>query len=128
MPGSNLSSRGGLDSGFVFLLGNVTWNRMADLFETGKIPQVRKVTALLWFHRLHSAVFSFEEDAFAVGFVDQCQAVSIGSETRVLLDEIKLAQAFMCGQPGNFRVRQTHLSRPATAGGTALALEKNRHS
>jgi hypothetical protein len=44
-----------------------------------------------------------------------------------LLDEIGFAQAFEGGEPGDFRLRQSHLSRPATAGRATLTFKENGH-
>jgi hypothetical protein len=41
-------------------------NGVAGLFETGKIPRVRKIAALLWLQGLHSAVVAIEENALTI--------------------------------------------------------------
>lgn len=108
---------------FVHLAGD----GVAEGFEAGEIPEVRKFPALLRLDRLHRAIVAIEEDAFAVWLVEQGQAVAIQGETGEALDELQLAQPAKGCEPGDLSPGQSHLSRPATAGRAALALEKDRH-
>lgn len=108
---------------FVHLAGD----GVAEGFEAGEIPEVRKFPALLRLDRLHRAIVAIEEDAFAVWLVEQGQAVAIPGETGEALDELKLAQPAKGCEPGDLSIGQAHLSRPATAGRATLALEKDRH-
>jgi hypothetical protein len=45
-----------------------------------------------------------------------------------LLDEFVFADALEHGKPGDFRIRQTHLSRPAATGRATLTFEENGHA
>ncbi len=100
---------------------------MANLLEAGEIPEIRKVAALLRLHGLHGATFSFQKDTLAVGLFLQRQPAAIPAQPSELLDEIGFAQALEISEPGDFRIRQAHLPRPATAGRAALAFEKDGH-
>lgn len=116
------------DEAVVFRLRNAAREGATGLLEAGKIPEIREVAALLGLHRLHHAIASAQEDAFSIRFLLQDQPAAVMAEASVLLNEIMLALAFERREPGDFRVRQTHLARPATAGGAALTLVKNRHA
>jgi hypothetical protein len=111
-----------------FLLAEEAWDGVAGLLEAGKIPEVRKIAALLRLHGLHGAIFAFQKNAAAIRFFLQRQSAAIPAQPRELLDEIRFAQALERSEPGDFLIRQTHLPRPAAAGGAALTLVKNRHA
>jgi hypothetical protein len=101
---------------------------VADLLEAREIPQVRKVTALLWFYGLHGAMLALEEDTFTVGLVHQGESAPVAAQPRELLDELAFAQATEGGEAGDFSLRERHLSRPAAAGGATLAFMKDWHA
>ena len=100
---------------------------MAKITETGEVPPVREVLALLGFYWLNAAIASVQESAFTVGFFLQGQALSIVPQARVLLDEVMLCHAQKIGYGGNFHFLQPNLSRPPTAGGATLAFVVSRH-
>ena len=116
------------DTAFMFGLADFARERPAGLLEAGKIPEVRKITALLRLHRLHRAIFAFQKNARAVRLFLQGQPAAIPAQPGEPLDEIRFAQAVERGEARDFRVRQTHLARPAAAGRATLALIKNRHA
>ena len=125
-----LMAAGGLDEGDaprVFRLGDFARKGFAGLLKAGKIPEIWKVAALLRLDGLHGAVVAVQKNAPAVRFFLQSQPAAIPAQPRELLDEIRFAQAFERGEPGDFRIRQTHLPRPTAAGRAALTLIENRH-
>jgi hypothetical protein len=101
---------------------------VADFFETREIPQIRKVAALLWFHRLHNAVLSVQKHTLVIGFFLQNQPPPVVPQARKLLNKIMLVHLHEDGETYDFVVRQAHLPRPPAAGGAALAFVKNRHA
>lgn len=115
------------DAAGVFGLGDFAGNGVADFFKAGKVPEVRKLAALLRLHRLHGAVLAFEKNARAVGLFLQRKAATVSTQPGVALDEIGFAQALERREPRDFRTVQQHLSRPATTGRAALAFEENGH-
>ena len=121
----------GLDEGdapLVFRLGDFARKGFAALLKAGKIPEIRKIAALLRLDGLHGTVIAVQKNAAAVGLFLQGQSATIPAQPRELLDEIGFAQAPERGESGDFRLRQTHLSRPAAAGRATLAFVKNRHT
>ena len=70
-------SRGLRDEPLIFFFTHQTWDGVADFLEIGKVPQVRKVPALLRLHGLHGTVVAFKKNAFAIGFVEQRQTEPI---------------------------------------------------
>jgi len=111
-----------------FLLADEARKGVAGLLEAGKVPEVRKIAALLRLDGLHGAVFAVEKNAFAVWFFLQGQPAPVLPETGEILDEFVFADALERGEPRDFFIRQTHLPRPAAAGRAALAFIKNRHA
>jgi hypothetical protein len=116
-----------VDAPLVFRLGDFARKGFAGLLKAGKIPEIWKVAALLRLDGLHGAVVAVQKNAPAVRFFLQSQPAAIPAQPRELLDEIRFAQAFERGKPGNFRVRQSHLPWPAAAGRATLTFEENRH-
>jgi hypothetical protein len=110
-----------------FRLADFPWNRLADFFEAGEIPEIGKLATLLRLHRLDGAILTFEENAFSVRFFQQRQTAPVRAQPRELFDEITLVHAFERRQPHDFRIIQTHLPRPAAAGRAALTFQKNGH-
>jgi hypothetical protein len=113
---------------FVFRRADLTGNGMAGLFEAREFPKIGKLAALLRLDRLDGAIAALKKNAGAVRLFQQREAATIPTQAGELLDEIVLAHAFERGEPGDFSSRQTHLSRPATAGRATLTFEKNRHT
>jgi hypothetical protein len=102
-------------------------NCAADFFKTRKIPQIRKVAALLWLYGLHGAVISLQKYTLLIGFFLQNEPPPVLPQARKLLNEVMLAYLQKSRETGDLVVGQSHLSRPSAAGGAALALVKNRH-
>jgi len=96
-------------------------NSEAGLLEAWEVPQIRKRSALFGLHRLHRTVVAFEEDAFAIGFVHQCESLPILAQSRELLDEVELAQSFESRELREPFIAQAHLAGPPAAGGASLA-------
>ena len=101
---------------------------MADFFEAGKIPEIRKFAALLRLHRLHGAVFTFQKNALAIRFLQQRKSAPVMPQARELLDEIGFTQSFERREARNFRIGQAHLPWPAAARRATLTFKKNRHA
>ena len=101
---------------------------MADFFESREVPEVRKITTLLWFDRLHRAIIAFEENAFTVRLVFQDKSLSIVAKLKELLHEVELAELFERSEAGNLFITQAHLPGPSTTGRATLAFVKNRHA
>ena len=100
-------------------------DRFADLAPTGEVPGVWKASALPRLHRLQHAVIPLEEEALAVGLVDQRQPIPLRPQPGVLLHEFQLVHPHMTRDVGDLRVGHLHESRPAAAGRAALALVVN---
>lgn len=71
---------------------------------------------------MDAAVASIEECAFNVGFVEEGEAVSLGSQTDVVLDEGVLVDAEVECDGGDFLLGDCYEAGPAAAVGAALAL------
>jgi len=97
------------------------------LIGAGDVPEIRKIAALLGLRRLDGAIVAVEEDAFVVGLFDERQPAAVPRKAGELLDEIRLAEFFEGGNPGDFFRGQPHLSRPSATGRATLAFEKDRH-
>src|ERR1051325_8665488 len=102
-------------------------HRLANLLETGEIPEIRKIPALLRLHRLHGAIVAVEKNALAVWLVRQRQADSIAGEPGELLNELHLAHDLERREARDLGIPQAHLPRPATASRATLALMEDRH-
>jgi len=74
----------------MLLLAHHSGDGVANLFEPGEIPEIRKIPALLGFDRLNDAILPLEKDAFPIGFIRQGQALPIGKQSHVPLDEFLL--------------------------------------
>ena len=115
------------DAARVFGLGDFARKGFAGLLKAGKIPEVRKIAALLRLGGLHGAIVAVQKNAAAARFFLQGQPAAIPAQPRELLDKIGLAQTFERGEPRDFFICQTHLPRPATTGRAALTIVENRH-
>ena len=102
-------------------------NGAADLLEAGKIPEVGEFTALARLDRLNDTIPIVEEDAFAVWLINKRESLAIPGEAGVLLDEVELAYAQVRCEPGNLAIAEANFTRPATAGGAAIAFVEDRH-
>ena len=116
------------DASGEFWLAQFAGNGPADLFKAGEIPEIWEIPALLWFDRLHRAIVSRQKNALAVWVFLQGQSLAVMTQPREMLDEFIFGEALEGGEPGDFRLGQAHLSRPAAAGGATLTFKKNRHA
>ena len=116
------------DKPFILLITDHPGNGAAEFSRTRKVPKIRKIPALLWFDRLHGAVFAVEENAFSIRLVRKGKSPPILGQPGELLDKFWLCHSLAGRQPGDFRLGQTHLPRPATAGRATLTLQKNWHA
>jgi len=107
----------------VIWVGDPLRDGPAEFFKSGKIPPVGEIPALLRLDGLHRTIFTLQKDALVVGLFHQGQPLAIRPQPGELLDELRFAHSTEGGQPGDFRLRQTHLPRPATAGGATLTHE-----
>src|SRR5882724_166202 len=110
-----------------FFVADKTRNGAAGFLEAGKIPEIRKIPALLRLDRLHGAIFAVEENALAIWFFLQGKSATVPAQPRELLNKFIFTDVFEFGETGDFFVRQTHLSRPTATGRAALTFIKNWH-
>src|SRR5690606_38256384 len=90
--GKVTATGGGLHQPPPFMGADFARDGSAMLLEAGEVPQVGEVAALLRLDRLDAAILAVEEDAFAIGFVEQREAAAVGGQAGELLDEICLRQ------------------------------------
>jgi hypothetical protein len=108
--------------------GHNVRKRVTASLEPWKIPKVRKITALLRLDGLNGTIRTVEKNALTIWFLLQRQATAIRAQAGEALDEIVLGKVEKRSETRNLGFRQAHLSRPAAAGGAALALVKNWHA
>lgn len=108
------------DAPFIFRRADFARHGVADFFKAGKIPEVRKLAALLRFHGLNGAILTFQKNARAIGLLTEREAAAVGAQLGKLLDEVVLAQALERREPRDLGVVQQHLARPAAAGRAAF--------
>lgn len=108
-------------------LCNLNRNSPAHLFEPGEVPAIGEILALLWLCGLDNAIIPLQKDAFVIRFLDQRKALSIGTQPRIGLNKINLADLLQGGEAGYIRFSQFHLPGPAATGGATLALIKDGH-
>ena len=91
---------------------------------------IREVAALLRFHWLEGAIVADEEMAFAVWLVDESEAVAIGTQSSVTLDEVVFLEADVAGDGPDFGFGDFHEAGPAATRCTTLAMVVNglRHA
>ncbi len=88
----------------------------------GEIPRVGKPRALVGLHGLDRAVDPVEEHAFAVGLVDESEAVAPRSQAGIAIDENPFVHSEKVRNGRDVGVIQTHKTRPPAAISAALAL------
>jgi hypothetical protein len=125
--GKVTATGGGLHQPPPFIGADFARNRPAMLLEAGEVPQVGEVATLLWLDRLDAAILAIEEDAFAIGFVEQREAAAVGGQAGELLDEICFRHLKVTGETRDLGGLQPDLSRPAATGRAALAFMKDGH-
>ena len=86
---------------------------------------IREVAALLRFHWLEGAIVADEEMAFAVRLVDESEAVAIGTQASVTLDEVAFVEADVAGDGPDLGFGDFHEAGPAATRGTTLAMVVN---
>jgi hypothetical protein len=111
----------------VFGLAHFARDGAAFLLRAGMTPEVWKIPALLRFHELHRATIAVQKNTFPVRLVHEYQPAAVVPEPGELLDEIEFTQAFERCEPGDFRIGQPHLARPATARRATLAIMEDGH-
>ena len=75
-----------------FLVADEARDGVAGFLEAGKIPEVRKIPALLRLDGLHGAVVAFQKNAAAIRFFLQGQSAAIPGQPREPLDEVGFTQ------------------------------------
>lgn len=97
---------------------------------TWEVPHIWKSAALHWFDRLNLAgVFSFEENAFAIGLVDQGEARAVRVDACEALHKIIQRKVEMFGNARNLLVINSHIPWPSAAIATALTeIVRGRHA
>jgi hypothetical protein len=100
---------------------------MADLFEAGKVPKVRKIPALLRLDGLNRTIVAVEKNTRSVRLFLQNQSVTVVAQPGELLDEVVFAHALERREAGDLGVVHVYLARPAAAGGATLTFVKDRH-
>jgi hypothetical protein len=96
--------------------------------EIGKVPQVRKIAALLGLDRLHGTIVALEKNTFAVWFFHQRQSKAVVSQAGELLNKIMLVHLLERSEARDFLIVQSHLAWPTTTGRATFAFVKNRHT
>ena len=100
---------------------------VADFFETGKVPEIWKVPALLRLDGLNRAIVSLEENASAVRLFSQGQTTAIRTQAHEALNELVLGKALVHGQTRQLGFGHPHLPGPTAASGATPAFVKDRH-
>lgn len=100
---------------------------VAGLLEAGEFPEVRKVPALLGFHRLHRAIATFKEQALAVCLLNERKPAPIPGEPGEALDELVFSQRHEGSQAADLVVIHADVARPPAAGSATLAFVEDRH-
>ncbi len=88
----------------VFFLLHHFRQRLADFFKARKIPEIRKIAALLRLDRLDRAVISIQKNTFAIGLIVQRESAPVVRQTCELLDEIRFAQILELRQTRDFHI------------------------
>jgi hypothetical protein len=100
---------------------------MADLFEAGKVPQIRKIPALLRLGGLNRAIVAVEKYTRPVRLFLQHEPAAVVAQPGELLDEGVFAHVLERREPGDLGIGHAHLPRPAAARGATLTFVEDRH-
>jgi len=122
-----LTARGLRNQTPVIFILHPAWDGVADFSETGKVPEIWKVPALLRLDRLNRAIVSLEENASAVRLFSQNQTTAIRTQAHEALNELVLGKALVHGQTRQLGFGHPHLSGPTAASGATPAFVKDRH-
>jgi len=101
---------------------------MTDLFESGKVPEIRKIAALLRLDRLDRTIVAHEKFALTIGLFAQRQPATVRPQPGMVGNEVGLPEAKVGGNPRDLRVGQAHLARPPATRRATLAFVENRHT
>jgi hypothetical protein len=101
---------------------------VALILKPGEIPKIRKIAALLRFHRLNAATASLQKDALPVLLVFECQALAVLTKAREFVDESGFFGPEMPADPGDLLAREGNVPGPTATGGTPLAFVKGGHN
>ena len=94
---------------------------LADFAPTGEVPCVGKAAALGGFDGLNLAILPIQEDAGAVGLIDQGKTTTVGAKAGVGSDELGLLYFQKRGDGGDLFFGNFDVPWPAAAVGAALA-------
>ncbi len=94
---------------------------LADIAPAREVPGVGKATALVGFDGLDLAILTVEEDAGAVGLVDEGEATAVGAEAGIFFDEEVLLHFKERGDGADLGIADFDIARPATAVGASFA-------
>lgn len=94
---------------------------MADFAPTGEVPCVGKAAALGGFDGLNLAILPIQEDAGAVGLIDQGKTTTVGAKAGVGSDELGLLYFQKRGDGGDLFFGNFDVPWPAAAVGAAFA-------
>jgi len=94
---------------------------LADIAPAREVPGVGKATALVGFDGLNLAILTVEEDAGAIGLIDEGEATAVGAEAGVFFDEEVLFHFEERGDGADFGITDFDIARPAAAVGASFA-------
>lgn len=94
---------------------------LADFAPTGEVPCVGKAAALGGFDGLNLAILPIQEDAGAVGLIDQGKTTTVGAKAGVGSDELGLLYFQKRGDGGDLFFGNFYVPWPAAAVGAAFA-------
>ena len=94
---------------------------LADFAPTGEVPCVGKAAALGGFDGLNLAILPIQEDAGAVGLIDQGKTTTVGAKAGVGSDELGLLYFQKRGDGGDLFFGNFDVPWPAAAVGAAFA-------
>jgi hypothetical protein len=92
------------DETLINFRGNLAGEGATHFFESWKVPQVRKVTALLRFDWLNAAGVAFQENAFAARLFLQNEASPVARQSGESLNEIKLRNSVKVREPSDLGI------------------------
>lgn len=94
---------------------------LADFAPTGEVPCVGKAAALGGFDGLNLAILPIQEDAGAVGLIDQGKTTTVGAKAGVGSDELGLLYFQKRGDGGDLFFGNFDVPWPAAAVGATFA-------